>query len=70
MTTVTGKNGCKYEVRDRLYGTSNLVHRLYLGGVYLACTGSQGLNVPSLSIEDAIAKADKRAESLGLAVKD
>jgi len=71
MTTVKSqKSGRVYEVRSQLYGTSNLVHRLYFGGIFLSSTGSQGGNVPSNSMEDAIRIADKRADELGIEVSE
>jgi len=65
MTTVRGKNGRRYEVRSTLYGTSNLVQRLYYGGIYLAGTEKSGQ-----TIESAIERADKRVEDIGIDVSD
>jgi hypothetical protein len=71
MTTVKSqKTGRVYEVRSELYGTHNLVHRLYFGGIFMSSTGSQGLNVPSNSIEDAIEIADKRSSALGIEITE
>ena len=71
MTTVkSSKTGRVYEVRSQLYGTSNLVHRLYFGGIFMACTGSQGLNVPPNSMENAIEIADRRSVELGIEITD
>ena len=70
MTTVQGSKGRRYEVRTTIYGTSNIVNRLYFGGVFLAADGTHGLNVPSVSLEEAIEKANHRADILGLQVTD
>ena len=67
MTKVKSKTGREYEVGVKLYGTSNRVYQLFLGGVFLAQSGSRGLNAgPDKTIEDAIQEAAARAEALGL----
>ena len=63
MTTVKGKTGRVYEVQSQLYGTSNLVHRLYFGGVYIA--GNTGANT-DVRLEVLIERADARADALGI----
>jgi hypothetical protein len=69
-TTVKSfKSGRKFEVRSHLYGTSDLVQKLYYGGIFMCQTGSQGLNCGSLTIEEAIEKADDRAEKLGIEIE-
>jgi len=70
VTVKSSRTGRVYEVRSQLYGTSNLVHRLYFGGIFLASTGAQGLNVPSHSWEDAIAIADERSIKLGIEITE
>ncbi len=71
MTTVQGSNGRKYEVRSTLYGTSNLIHRLYFGGLFLAATGSRGLNAgPDWTMLDAIEAANKEADKMGIEITD
>lgn len=69
MTTVKHQtSGRVFEVRSQLYGTSNLVHRLYYGGIFMSQTGSQGLNCPVWSIEEAVEQANNRAEKLGIEI--
>ena len=71
MVTVTGSKGRKYEVKSTLYGTSNLVHRLYYGGIFLAATGSRGLNCgPDWTMADAIKAADQNVEILGIEISE
>ena len=71
MTTVRDNKGRKYEVRSTLYGTLNLVHRLYFGGIFLAATGSRGLNNgPDWSMEDAIAAASEAADRMGIEITE
>jgi hypothetical protein len=68
ITVVHPTSGRRFEVQSQLYGTSNLVHRLYFGGIFLCMTGSQGLNCPTYSIEEAIEQANARAEKLGIEI--
>ncbi len=71
MITVQGSKGRKYEVRSQLYGTSNLVQRLYYGGIFLASTESRGPNgESSSSMEVTIERANARADALGIEVSD
>jgi hypothetical protein len=71
MVTVRGSKERKYEVRSQLYGTSNLVQRLYYGGIYLAGTDWKGPNGESSStLEITIERADKRADELGIEVSE
>ena len=64
ITTVKGSGGRRYEVRSTLYGTSNLVQRLYYGGIYLG-----GTDV-SVTMEATIEAANKRVEELGIEIID
>jgi hypothetical protein len=69
MTTVQGERR-RYGVQSTLYGTSNSVHRLYYGGVYLSSTGEQGETGASAStMLETIRRADRRAEEIGLEVE-
>lgn len=70
MVTVQHASGRRFEVRSQLYGTSNLVHRLYYGGIFLCQTGSQGHNAGTLTMEDAIERANARAERLGIETEE
>jgi len=71
MVTVLSKSGRRYEVRSQLYGTSNLVHRLYYGGILLASTDQTGdAGESSSSMELTIERADKRAGQLGISIDD
>lgn len=72
MTTVRSKKtGRVYSVKSQLYGTSNLVQSLYLGGIFLAGTGSRGPSgESSTTLEDTIARADARADDLGIEIDD
>lgn len=65
MTTVKGKSGRKYEIQSQLYGTANLVHRLYYGGVCMAANTGASTDV---SLEALITRADDRADALGISV--
>lgn len=66
MITVTSlKTGRRYEARTTQYGSSNIVTRLYYGGIYLAGTDQPGMNgESSSSIELTIFRADQRAANL------
>jgi hypothetical protein len=67
MTTVTGSKSRRYEVQSQLYGTSNLVHRLYYGGIYLAGTDIlEDGTIRNTSIDATIERANHRADSLGI----
>lgn len=69
MTTVQGADGRRYEVQSQLYGTRNLIHRLFWGGIFLASTDQRGANgESSSSLETTIARADERATKLGIEV--
>jgi len=69
MTTLRGSNGRRYEVQSQLYGTSNLVHRLYFGGVFLAATDERGPGEQSSStILQTIERANHRAEEMGIEI--
>ncbi len=71
MTTVQVSKERKYEVRSQLYGTSNLVQRLYYGGIFLASTDWKGPNgESSTSLEVTIERANERADLLGIEVSD
>jgi hypothetical protein len=71
MTTVQGSKGRRYEVQSTLYGTRNSVHRLYFGGIFLASTEQQGIwGESSSTMEVTIARADDRADALGIEVID
>jgi len=62
ITTVRGSKGRRYEVKSRLYGTSNMVHCLYYGGVYLASTDHHGKMI------DTIKAANEYADELGIEI--
>jgi len=69
MVTVKGKTGRKYEVRETVYGTRNIVYRLYYGGIFLAGSDQRGPNgESSSSLEITIARADARCEELGIEI--
>ena len=69
MTTVLGGKGRKYEVKSELYGTRNLVHSLYYGGIYLAGTDQKGDKGESSStMETTIKRANKKADDLGIEI--
>ncbi len=71
MVTVKGSKGIKYEVKSTLYGTRNLVQRLYFGGIFLSSTEEKGPNgESSSSIETTIRRADERCENLGIEVTE
>ena len=71
MTTVTSKKtGNKYEIESQLYGTSNLVHRLFFGGIQVATTASCSTAKPSLTLTEAIIVADKKSEELEIEIDD
>jgi len=71
MTTVQGSKGRKYEVRSQLYGTQNLVHRLYLGGIFLSATSERGPHdSSSSSMEITLERANERADKLGIEVSE
>jgi len=67
--TVKGENGRRYEVLSELYGTRNMVHRLYYGGIFLASTDQKGpAGESSSSMEVAVRKADEMVKTLGIEV--
>lgn len=71
MVTITGKSGRMYEVKSQLYGTSNLVHRLYFGGIFLAgtdCLGPEGES--SSSLETTLERAEERVSKLGIEISE
>ena len=69
MTTVQGSKGRRYEVREQLYGTSNLVQRLYFGGVFLSSTSESAENgANSSSMMETIKRANERADEMGIEV--
>jgi hypothetical protein len=71
MVTVMGKSGKRYEVQSQLYGTSNLVHRLYYGGIFLAGTDQPGPQGESCStMEQTIDRADARVAALNIYIQD
>jgi len=71
MTTVQGSKNRKYEVRSELYGTRNLVHRLYYGGIFLASTSELSpTGGSSSSMEDTIARANERADQMGIEITE
>ena len=60
----------RYEVQTTLYGTRNLVHRLYLGGIFLAGTDEKGPNnESSSSMETTIERANTRNDVLKIRVE-
>jgi hypothetical protein len=67
MVTVQGHEK-RYEVRSELYGTRNLVHRLYYGGIYLTTAGGINSTRPALTMAEAIVAADKKVEELGIQI--
>ncbi|MBA7495082.1 hypothetical protein ES702_05661 [subsurface metagenome] len=71
MTTVKGSKGRKYDVECELFGTRNLVHRLYFGGIFLASTDQRGPDGElSSSLEITIERANKRVDDLGIEIDD
>ena len=71
MTTVTSKmSGRKYEVRDTLYGTSNLIYSLYYGNICVAVTKGASQCPGPITIEEAVIAADARVEELGIEIHE
>ena len=71
MTTLQGSKGRRYEVQSTLYGTRNLVQRLYYGGIFLAGTDQRGpAGESSTTLEDTIDRANQRADALGVEIID
>jgi hypothetical protein len=71
MVTVLAKSGRRFEVRSTQYGTTNLVHHLFYGGIFLAGTDRRGdAGESSSTMELTIERADKRADQLGICVED
>jgi hypothetical protein len=57
-----------FEIVPRREGTNSQRNFIYLDDVVLGCDGSMGLNTPSLTLEEALEKAKKRADDLGVVV--
>lgn len=68
VTVISKKSGREYEVRSALYGTSNLIHSLYYGGIFMAASGGSS-SYSNNTMEEAIAIADTRADDLGIKIQ-
>jgi len=67
MTTVKSKaTGRVYDVKSQLYGTSNLTHSLYFGGIPVATTGGCSSFAHGYTMAEAIAIADETVDELGI----